>query len=93
MKPENEMQGLLRFVQAVERGKELHPGPFTIHQFYSDVMSEVAELVEAYNQVLSGIQPLTRVTEEAIDVAVVAHRFANHLRKIEEKKAMEFDPG
>ena len=86
------MQGMLRFIQAVERGKELHPGPFTIHELYSDLVAEMAELVEAYNQVINSEEPVSRMEDESRDVCVVSYRLAEYLRTIHKKNIMKFDP-
>jgi hypothetical protein len=99
MKPVSELQGFMKFIQAVERGKELHQGPFTIHELYSALMAEVTELVEAYELTLSAMAdlgvseyPMARVASEATDVAVVAYRFAEFLRLLDENRASRLDP-
>ena len=73
----------IKFEAAVKRGKRLHPGPYSLEEWREALASEIEEFAEAIEKWdLDPTQTLICVTEEAMDVAVVAFRMAAMLSKV-----------
>lgn len=84
MSPQREMDMLLRFLRAVERGKELHPGPYNKEQWKRDAERENEEVrqencyvcltCERSESSAVCINNLKRYAQEVLDSAVVRYR-------------------
>jgi len=92
--PSKEMGGLLKFLHAVERGKELHPGLYTKKQWEDDLNEEIDEMkgpdsceeiiCEECLILMDGclsecVEELKAYRSEVMDVCVVAYRYGQFL--------------
>ena len=100
MNLEKEMDGLLEFLQAIERGKLLHPGLLGNHawqlaleaeieEYKSERCSECSECDDRCSSV-SQIVRLKNFMGEVTDIAVVAYRYRLFLAELIAEKERTF---
>ena len=93
MDPKNEVHALSKIIKAVERGKELHPGPYTRQEWKKALLSEINEFISEPCQKCdfeggcigcNGMDrgQLAKFRSEIMDIAVVAYRFGQMLDEI-----------
>jgi hypothetical protein len=102
----DEMNALKEFLGAVERGKELHPGPFSKIEWKGALLSEIAEFTREHCRECGFVGSCVgckgmengqflKYRDEILDVAVAAYRFAEFLNGLitkRETKIAEADP-
>ena len=93
MNPVTKVMQLKNFMDAVERGEKLHPGPFTIQEFRLALNSEIFEMknedcyvtmcVKCKPEKCAGYaEKIRRYRAEIMDVAVVAYRFVAKIDEV-----------
>ena len=91
---ENDMFSLIKFLKAVEIGKEKHPGPLTKLQWRLDREEEIEEIRKERCDACSNcegrccnkLNNLNRYRNEVMDLAVVAYREGVFLDSLIEKE-------
>jgi len=102
MNPQNEVRTLSKFIQSIERGKELHPGPFSRQLWKDALLSEINEFMAEPCQKCdfeggcfgcNGLDngQLAKFRAEIMDIAVVAYRFGQMLDEIITEKERKID--
>ena len=103
MNPQTEARCLKIFFDAVDRGKKLHPGPFSRNEWKEALLKEIKEFEAekcyecgfggAYCGGCRGIdnKQLTEYRNEALDIAVVAYRMVCYLDEIIENDEIRIE--
>lgn len=86
-----DMDFLIGLHQAIERGKKLHPGPYSMEQWYEALIEEYFEFeseIERYPE------DIKRIMAELTDLLVVGCRMLMYMQEKEtqHKAAMRHDP-
>ncbi len=93
MNPQSEAHMLKILLDAVERGKEMHSGPFTRQEWKEALLSEIKEFLDEPCQKCdfeggcvgcNGIDngQLARFRDEILDIIVVGYRFVQFLDSV-----------
>lgn len=70
----NMSENMQIFMDAVERGRELHPGPYIWDEWADAFNGELDELEDECDQAIAMEKKPVRVREELMDVLVVGFR-------------------